>query len=330
MTTIAQEPGPAAHRTAPSPELRRHLKAKRRREATTGWLFIAPFAALFLLTFIIPIVVSVKESFFRAKPSGGGLYGGGGGLVNSFVGFDNYGEVLANSAFWSGMGRVLLFGVIQIPVMIIAALGLALLLESRLVRRRGGFRLAYFLPYAIPGVIAALVWTYIYSPQMSPINQFLGLFGAKIDFFAPGTILGSMANMTTWTFTGYNMLIFLAALSAIPLDIYEAARIDGAGEWAIVRRIKIPMVSRAMMLAVLLSIIGTIQLFNEPTVLAAVNPWMGKAYTPMMMAYNSVSGQVSPSGSGPASAISILMAVAAALLAAVYALAQARSVRNAG
>lgn len=133
-----------------------------------------------------------------------------------------------------------------------------------------------------------------------------------------------MANMTTWTFTGYNMLVFLAALQAIPRDIYEAARIDGASEWRIVMSIKVPMVAPAAMLTVLLSIIGTIQLFNEPTVLATVNPWMGKDFMPMMLAYNSMMGQVSPSGSGPASAVSIVMAVFAGVLAAGYAVIQRR------
>ena len=305
-------------------------RIRRRREARTGWMFLAPFALLFIVSFLVPILVSIKESVFRTAPSGGGLYGGG-ELVTTFVGFQNYAEVIANDRFWSGFGRVLLFGAFQVPIMIGGALALALLLDSVLVRRVTVFRLGYFLPYAIPGVIAALVWTYMYSPNLSPINQglewFSGLFGANftIDFFTPGTILGSMANMTTWTFMGYNMLIFLAALQSIPNDLYEAARLDGASEWGVVRRIKVPLVRGATLLAVLLSIIGTIQLFNEPTVLATINPWMGKDYTPMMMAYNSMSGGLSPSGGGPASAVSILIAIGAGLLASVYALLQRKS-----
>jgi multiple sugar transport system permease protein len=289
----------------------------------TGWGFVAPFAVLFGFSFLIPIGVSIYSSFFRAAPSGGGLYGGG-ELVNQFVGLRNYIEIASGSAFWVGMGRVLLFGVVQVPVMILSALGLALLLDSLMVKRVAGFRLGYFLPYAIPGVVAALIWTYMYNPEFSPINQILGLFGGGIEFFAPNIILWSMANMTTWTFTGYNMLIFLAALQAIPHDLYEAARIDGASEWTIVRTIKVPMVSSATLLAVLLSIIGTVQLFNEPAVLSTVNPWMGADYTPMMMAYNTMMGSLSPSGDGPASAISILMALIAGVLAVIYAMLQRR------
>lgn len=309
--------------TTPGRVGRSALHPRRRHEILTGWGFVAPFVILFGFCFLIPIGVSIYSSFFRGMPAGGGLFGGG-ELVNQFVGFRNYAEIIQGSAFWVGMGRVLLFGVVQVPVMIFAALGLALLLDSLLVKRVGGFRFGFFLPFAIPGVIAALIWTYIYNPQFSPINQALAAVGGHIDFFAPQLILWSMANMTTWTFTGYNMLIFLAALQAIPHDQYEAARIDGASEWTIVRAIKVPQVRGAALLAVLLSIIGTVQLFNEPAVLQTVNPWMGNDFMPMMMAYNTMMGGISPSGDGPASAISILMALIAGVMAAGYAYLQRR------
>lgn len=298
----------------------------RSHEARTGWMFLSPFVLLFALCFLAPIVVSVRAAFHRDLPTGGGLYGGG-ELVETFVGVENFAQVLATPALWAGLGRVVLFGIFQIPVMIGLALLLALLLDSEVVRRVTVFRLGFFLPFAIPGVIAALLWTYIYSPRLSPINQVLGAVGAPIDFFHPQMILVSMANMTTWTFAGYNMLIFLAALQAIPRELYEAARIDGASEARIVWAIKVPMVAPAALLAVLLSIIGTIQLFNEPTVLATVNPWMGNDFTPMMLAYNAMTGQAQPSGAGPASAVSIVMAVFAGVLAAGYALAQRRLAR---
>ncbi len=118
------------------------------------------------------------------------------------------------------------------------------------------------------------------------------------------------------------MLIFLAALQSIPRELYEAARIEGASGWQIVYKIKIPLVSGAALLAVLLSIIGTIELFNEPTVMETVNPWMGKDYTPRMMAYNTMMGTITPAGDGPASAVSIVMAIIAGALAVVYALLQ--------
>lgn len=279
---------------------------------------MAPFAILFVLVFIVPIITAVRSAFFSEVPQEGGLYGGG-GLVEQFAGLENFITAAGSPAFWMGMGRVMLYALFQIPVMIGVALVLALLLDSFLVRRVGFFRLAFFLPFAIPGVIAAMMWLYLYTPSLSPI---LPLLPPGADFMAPGTILFSMANMTTWTYTGYNMLIFLAALQGIPRELYEAARLDGASGFQIATRIKVPSVRAAALLAVLLSIIGTIQLFNEPVVLETVNQWMGKDYTPMMMAYNSMMGTISPSGSGPANAISILMALIAGVLAAVYAVVQ--------
>lgn len=298
-----------------------HGRGPTRKQALTGWAFMAPFMTLFILVFLIPIGVSLYSSFFKQISEGGGLYGGG-ELKDTFVGFLNYAEVVSNMAFWRGMGRVLLYAAFQIPIMILMAMGLALLLDSFLVKRVGGFRLSWFMPYAIPGIIAAMVWLYLYTPGISPINQGLSALGVDFNFMSRNIILVSMANMTTWTYTGYNMLIFLAALQAVPHELYEAARIDGATGWQITTKIKVPLLRGAALLAVLLSIIGTVQLFNEPTIMSTVNPWMGKDYTPMMMAYNTMMGTLSPSGDGPASAVSLVMALIAGALAVIYALAQ--------
>lgn len=292
-------------------------KIQERHEARTGWAFLAPFALMFLLIFFIPIIIAIFSSFTR-QDSGGGLYGGG-ELTTKFVGLENFQMVVTSSAFWSGIGRVLVYTAFQVPIMILAALTLALLLDSFLTKHVTIYRLGYFLPFAIPGVVAAMIWMYLYTPGLSPIVKGFAAIGVNVDFFGRYAILGSMANMTTWTYTGYNMLIFLAALQAIPVELSEAARIDGASGWQVTTRIKIPMVRGAALLAVLLSIVGTIQLFNEPQVLGTSQTWMGKSYTPMMMAYNTMMGTITPGGDGPASAISIVMALIAGILAIAYA-----------
>ncbi len=295
---------------------RPRISRQARHQAITGWLFALPFMLLFIAVFLAPIAQSVRNGFYRMVSSGGPY----GKLQETFVGLQNFTEVATNPRFWEGMGRVLLFGVIQIPVMILSALFLALLLDSYLVRRKAGWRLAYFLPFAIPGLVAAIMWGYLYLPEISPFASQIG-----IDFLSPQIMLFSMANMTTWTFTGYNMLIFLAALQAIPGELYEAARIDGASSWRITTAIKIPLLRGAALLAVLLSIIGTVQLFNEPAVLQALAPWMPNDYTPMMMAYHTAYSNLTPGGAGPASAVSILMALVAGALAAIYALVQRKA-----
>lgn len=286
-----------------------------RHQAITGWTFAAPFFLLFLLVFVAPIVVSIYNAFFRLQASGGGLYGGG-EPVMTFVGMQNFVDAATNPGFWKGMGNVIAFGAFQIPVMILGALALALVLDSYLVRHPGPWRLAYFLPYAVPGLIAAIMWGYMYIPEISPFAGSLPDISGQPFFLSPKTVLFSMANMTTWTFMGYNMLIFLAALQSIPHDLYEAARIDGASGWQITTKIKVPMVRGAALLAVLLSIIGTIQLFNEPTVLRSIATWIPADYTPMTLTYDTLY-QLS-GGQGPAAAISILMALIAGVLAVLY------------
>lgn len=290
-----------------------------KRENRTGWAFMAPFAIMFALVFILPIFWAIYSSFFRQVTEGGGAYGGG-ELVNKFVGLENFQYVITSDKFWAGTGRVLIYTLIQVPIMIIAALALAMLIDSFIVKHISGFRLGCFLPYAIPGVVASIIWVYLYNGQISPIVKGLAALGINVDFFASNVLLASMANITTWTFTGYNMLIFLAALQAIPHDLYEAARIDGANGWQIAMRIKLPNVRAAALLAMLLSIVGTIQLFNEPQIMSTADAGISKAYTPMMMAMNTSRGTITPSGDGPASAIAIVMALIAGVLAMIYAL----------
>lgn len=291
----------------------------RRRENRTGWAFMAPFAILFVVVFLIPIIYAVYSSFFRQVSTGGGAYGGG-EITNKFVGLDNFIYVATSSGFWSGVGRVLIYTIIQVPLMIIIALALAMVIDSFVVKHITGFRLGYFLPYAIPGVVASIIWVYLYNGQISPIVKGLAAIGVNVDFFSKNIVLASMANITTWTFTGYNMLIFLAALQAIPHELYEAARIDGATGFQIATRIKLPNVRSAALLSMLLSIVGTIQLFNEPQIMQTADPGISKTYTPMMMAMNTSQGTLTPGGDGPASAIAIFMALIAGILAMIYTL----------
>ena len=280
---------------------------------------MAPFALLFAFVFILPIGWAIYSSFFRQVVSGGGAYGGG-ELVNQFVGLENFRYVITSGDFWAGVGRVVIYTLIQVPIMIIAALALAMIIDSFVVKHISGFRLGYFLPYAIPGVVASIIWVYLYNGQISPLVKGLAALGINVDFFADNIVLASMANITTWTFTGYNMLIFLAALQAIPHDLYEAARIDGANSWQIAMKIKLPNVRSAALLAMLLSIVGTIQLFNEPQIMQTADPGISKSFTPMMMAMNTSQGTLTPSGDGPASAVAIMMALIAGMLAMAYAL----------
>lgn len=288
------------------------------RESLYGWAFALPFTIIFVLSFIIPIISALYSSFFKPQLSMGGL----GPMEEVFAGFSNYQTVLTSNTFWNGMLNVAGYGIIKIPLVQGLALILALLIDSLAARGIKFFRLAYFLPYAIPGIIAAILWAYIYSPNLSPFVAIIDAIGLPKNFFLRDWVLNfSMANMTAWSFVGYNMIIFLATLKSVPTELYEAARIDGASELTIVRRVKLPMLKGALLMTILMSIIGTVQWFNEPTVMRTMVPSVDSNYTPMMMAYSQA---FSANNYGAGAAISVVMAVIAAILAGIYAFAQTR------
>ena len=217
-----------------------------------------------MLTVLGPVILAVVQSFTRINRAG--LFGEK-GVTGDFAGFANYAQALSDSNFLSAIGRVLLFGVVQVPVMTVFATILALLLESASARWPSFFRAAYFLPYGIPGVIATILWSFLYVPGLSPIIDIGKLVGLDIDFLGPNAVLWSIANIVTWTYTGYNMLIIIAQLKSIPSEIYEAAKVDGASPLRIAASIQLPLIRPALILSVVFSIIGTLQLFVEPLVL---------------------------------------------------------------
>jgi multiple sugar transport system permease protein len=180
------------------------------------------------------------------------------------------------------------FGIVQIPVMIGLALLFALLLDGRAVWLPGLFRLGFFLPFAVPTVVAALMWGYLYGPGFGPFSQLADDLGLpRPGFLTPSGMLPSLGNVVTWEWTGYNMIILYAALKAIPPELREAASVDGASDWRIARDIRIPLVAPALVLTIVFSIIGTLQLFNEPRIMHDIAPdVIGTAYTPNLYAYN--------------------------------------------
>lgn len=251
---------------------------RRRRRAATPYLFLTPFLIGFVVFVIYPLVYAVNLSLYRTKLVGG----------KSFVGIDNYVKAIGDPVLWTGIRNVLSFGVIQVPVMLGLALTAALLIDSQIFKRVSIFRLVYFLPFAVPGVVAALVWGYLYGQAFGPVAQIARALGiAPPQFLTPTAIIPALANISTWQYTGYNMLILYAALKAIPSELYEAARVDGASGLQIAFRIRIPLIAPALLLTFIFSIIGTLQLFAEPRVLAAIVPQViGPNFTPNQYIYS--------------------------------------------
>ncbi|WP_410626710.1 carbohydrate ABC transporter permease [Amycolatopsis sp. cmx-8-4] len=291
-------------RRAPHQGARRGYRASR-----TAWLLLAPFLIGFVLFYLIPVIVAVVKSFTTVTRAS--TYGR---ASEVFAGLGNYTAALGDNGFTGSLGRVLLFGVIQIPIMLGLALVLALALDSAVVRFRRFFRLAFFLPYAVPGVIAAVMWGFFYAPNLSPINQVLAPFGVQPDLLSGNVILYSIANIVTWAFTGYNMLILYSSLQAIPPQLYEAARLDGASGWAIAWRIKVPIIAPSLVLTAVFSIIGTFQLFTEPQVMAGVSTAVSSTYTPSMAAY----AQISAQNYGLGAAMSVIVTIVIGVLSVVF------------
>ena len=249
---------------------------RRKRIARVPIGLAIPFALVFLFFFVVPFFYSLYLSLFVQK-----------GTTNHFVGLHNYLVAWQDTDFWLALLRVLWYGVLQVIVMLVIALGVALLLDSPYVKSKSLFRLIYFLPYAVPGVIAALMWGFLYSPQLNHLISVLSVFngGHPVTILSSGNLLYAIVNMVVWETTGYNMTIYFASLTSVPLEVYEAARLDGASEWRIAMQIKVPLIRSTVIMTMVLSMIASLQLFNEPYVLSPIVsvPWN---YTPNMEIFN--------------------------------------------
>lgn len=287
---------------------------RRRAGAVTRapWILLTPFLLLFAFSFVLPILAAIGDSFTKVTRSG--LFGES-GVTSKFAWFDNYAQALSDGNFIASIWRMFLFGIVQVPVMIVAATILALLLESASAKWPALFRAAYFLPYGIPGVIATILWSFLYVPGLSPVVDIASWMGLDIDFLGSGTVLWSIANIVTWSYTGYNMLIIIAQLKAIPGELYEAARVDGASPVRIARSIQIPLIAPALVLTTIFSIIGTLQLFAEPQVLQSVAPAINSQYTPNLSAYTTA---FSHNDYNVAAAQAVLIAVVAFVLSFAF------------
>ena len=258
----------------------RPLRARRLRGSTSraGLLFFLPFAIVFVLTVVLPLAYAIYLSGFQSKFIGG----------VQFAGLANYVKAVSDPELGMGLLRVILFMAIQIPVITALALFTSIAIDSGKLHFPALFRLGIFIPYAIPTVVAALMWGYLYGEQFGLAGQLTDALGLPApDLLSREWIIPSMANISIWQFTGDNMLIFYAALKSIPREIYEAAEIDGAGEFRKAWSIKLPALRPAILLALFFSVVGGIQLFTEPSVLRAMAPTtIISSYTPTLYMYN--------------------------------------------
>ena len=244
--------------------------------------FLLPAIVLFTAFFAIPGGYAVYLSLRASKVSGGGI----GARTEKYVGLDTYREVLGDAEFWSGLGRMLKYSGIVVPVMLGLALIFALLLDTPVARATRFSRISIFLPYAVPGVVATLLWGFLYLPTTSPFNDATVALGlGEVNPLNVHTIYLAVANVAVWGGTGFNMVVLYTSLRAIPSELYDAARIDGCGEWKLARSIKIPLLTPALIMTLLFSTISTLQVFNEPMTLRPLTTAISWTWVPMMKVY---------------------------------------------
>ncbi len=287
----------------------RPARRRRPQTRTAPYVFLFPAAVFFVGFLLLPILYALWLSFRDERVRGAGIVSA---REEVFVGLSNYASSLSDSELWASLGRMLVYGVLVVPTMLALALLFALILDSPRVRMRSFGRLAIFLPYAVPGVIATLLWGFMYLPNVSPIRAAVEQVGLPPpDFFTPTTVFFSVANIAVWGGVGFNMIVLYTALRALPSELYDSARLDGCSERQIALRIKIPLLTPALVMTGIFSLIATLQVFNEPQTLSPLTNVISSTWMPLMKVYNDafVTNEIYA-----AAATSVLLAVASLVI----------------
>ncbi|MGN7917185.1 MULTISPECIES: carbohydrate ABC transporter permease [Lysobacter] len=237
--------------------------------ATAGWVFAAPALSVIGLFFGLPVLAALALSLTDFD-----IYS----LAHidnlRFVAFDNYLNLLRNPLFWSALGNTLYFVAVGVPLSIAVSLGAAMLLHSKLGLFKPFFRTAFFAPVVTTVVAVAVIWRYLFHTRYGLVNWVLSWVGIDpVDWLGdPHWAMPTIILFAVWKNFGYNMIIFLAGLQAIPEDLYEAARIDGASPARQFRHITLPILGPVLLMVGILTLAGYFQLFAEPYVITQGGP----------------------------------------------------------
>ena len=239
------------------------------RRAWAGWLFVAPALLAIAVFFVLPVAAALAMSLTDFD-----IYALADWRNLRFVGLDNYAALLVRPLFWQALGNTLVFVLLGVPLSIGASLGAALLLHARVARWRGFFRTALFAPVVTTLVAVAVVWRYLFHTRYGLINHGLGQLGiSPVDWLGdPAWAMPAIVLLSVWKNFGYNMVILLAGLQAIPPEQYEAARLDGASRWQLLRHITLPSLAPMLLVVSILTMAGHFQLFAEPYVMTQGGP----------------------------------------------------------
>ena len=234
-----------------------------------AYAFVAPALGLLAVFFLLPTVAALVLSFTDFD-----VYAVADLRRLRLVGLANYGRLLDDARFWAALRNTVWFVLVAGPASIGVSFAAALLVDAKLVRGRAIFRTILFLPVVTTLVAVAVVWRYLYHPRYGLLNQLLGAVGiAPVDWLGdPAWALPALALLAVWKNFGFNMLIFLAGLEAIPERLSEAARLDGAGRWQELWHVTVPMLAPTFVFVGVITTIGYLQLFAEPYVMTQGGP----------------------------------------------------------
>lgn len=248
-----------------------------RSRALAAWLFLSPALIALSVFFALPLGAALVLSLTDFD-----LYGLADLDTVRFVGFENYARVFDTPGFWQALGNTAYFVAVGGPLTVAVSLGAALLLSQKLLRFKGLFRTLFFAPVVTTLVAVAIVFRYLYHPQAGLINA---TFGLEIDWLGDPTFaMPALIVLAVWKNFGYNMVIFIAGLANIPQELYEAARIDGAGKWAQFRYITVPALAPTFLFVGVLTMIGYFQFFAEPYVMTDGGP-LGSTMSLVLLLY---------------------------------------------
>ena len=234
-----------------------------------AWLFLAPALLVLAVFFLLPVLGALALSFTDYD-----LYALADLHNLRFVALGNYWMLLHRPQFWAALGHTFYFVVAGVPLSLATSLGAALLLHSPLARCKSFFRTALFAPVVTTAVATAVVWRYLFNTKYGWANHLLGMLGIHpVDWLGdPHWAMPTIILFAVWKNFGYNMIILLAGLQAIPGELYEAARIDGASAWRQFRHITLPMLGPTLLMVAILTVSGYFQLFAEPYVMTDGGP----------------------------------------------------------
>jgi len=250
-------------------------------EARAAALFLSPAIVVLVIFFFVPVIAG-----FALSVTDFDLYSIGDIHNLRFVALRNYAAVVRNDVFWTAFFNTLYFSIVGGPLTVAASLAGALLVNAKVARWKPIFRTIYFAPVVTTLVAVALVFRFLYHPRFGVINRMLDAAGLpQVDWLGdPRFAMPAIILFAVWKNFGYNMIIFIAGLQNIPEELYEAARIDGAGEWRQFRHITLPMLGPTFLFVGVVTAIGYLQLFAEPYVMTRGGP-VNKTLSAVMLMY---------------------------------------------